>query len=447
MSAGSGPADKGHCAMNHARSAYSQELDVLYSLQKFGIKFGLSKTSNLLKALNDPHLDQRAIHIAGTNGKGSVAAFLSSILTRAGFRVGLYTSPHLVRFTERFQINGREIGQARATELMRLVREVMSDVEPPTFFEAVTAMALLYFAQEKTDLVILETGMGGRLDATNVVTPLLSIITNISMEHREYLGNTLLEMAFEKAGIIKPRIPLLTGATQPKVLNLFQDRCQELDAPFYRLGRDFTYRTTAHGLHYRGPGLDLARLQIGLQGRHQGRNAAMALAATELLRPHLPGLSRDALRQGLAEAVWPGRMHLISDSPRIILDGAHNPAAIKALARSLPRDFTYDRLILVLGIMADKDARHILGNILPVADQAIFTRPVYERAMDPQTLCDHAASWDLPKQVVPGLEQALATARTSAGQNDLVVVCGSLFTVGEALSILDPVNYPPEHLV
>lgn len=431
--------------MNPVSSEYSRELDYLYGLQKFGIKFGLSKTTNLLASLNDPHLNQDYIHIAGTNGKGSVASFLSSIMTRAGFRVGLYTSPHLVRFTERFKINGREISQARAAELMHRIRGVMSAQEPPTFFEAVTAMALLYFAQEKTDLVILETGMGGRLDATNVVTPLLSIITNISMEHREYLGSTLLDMAYEKAGIIKPRVPLVTAATQPKVLNFFQDRCKELEAPFFRLGKDFTCRNTARGLHYRGPELHLTNVSIGLPGRHQGRNAATALAAAELLKPRFPNLSEGVLRQGLAEAVWPGRMHLISDSPRIILDGAHNPAAIKALARSLPRDLAYQRLILVLGIMADKDARHILGNILPVADEAIFTRPVYDRAMDPHVLFAHAAAWDLPKQVVPDLEQALATAKGMARDKDLVVVCGSLFTVGEALSILDPVSYPPEN--
>jgi len=424
--------------MNRISSAYSRELDFFYSLQKFGIKFGLSKTSNLLAALGNPHLNLRAVHIAGTNGKGSVAAFLSSIMTRAGLRVGLYTSPHLVRFTERFQINGREIRPERAAELMGRVRGVMSEQEPPTFFEAVTAMALDYFAREEVDLAILETGMGGRLDATNVVAPLLSVITNISMEHREFLGSTLLDMAFEKAGIIKPRTPMLTGATQAKVLKHFQERCRELEAPYFRLGKDFTYRTSSGGLHFTGRNMRLANLQIGLPGRHQGRNAALALAATEILQPHLPALPDEILRQGLKQAVWPGRMHLISENPRIILDGAHNPAAIRALARSLPRDIAYNRLILVLGIMADKDARHILGNILPIADRAIFTRPVYERAMDPQVLCGHASAWDLPKQVEPTLEQALEAARNMARGDDLIVVCGSLFTVGEALTILDP---------
>jgi dihydrofolate synthase/folylpolyglutamate synthase len=365
-------------------------------------------------------------------------------MTRAGLRVGLYTSPHLVRFTERFQIDGREIGPDQAAELMGRVRAVMSEQEPPTFFEAVTAMALDYFAREKVDLVILEAGMGGRLDATNVVTPLLSVITNISMEHREFLGSTLLDLAYEKAGIIKPRVPMLTGATQAKVLQHFQERCRELEAPFYRLGRGFTYRSTTGGLHFSGRDMRLANLKIGLPGRHQGRNAALALAAAEILQPHLPRLTEEVLRQGLENAVWPGRMHLISENPRIILDGAHNPAAIKALAQSLPRDIPYHRLILVLGIMADKDARHILGNILPIADRAIFTRPVYERAMDPQVLCSHAEPWDLPKQVEPTLVQALDAARDMAREDDLIVVCGSLFTVGEALSILDPQNHPPE---
>lgn len=424
--------------------SYQQELNFLYSLQKYGIKFGLSTTKNLLQDLGNPHQGRKFIHIAGTNGKGSVATFLSSILQQAGLRVGLYTSPHLVRFSERFQINSKEISRQRLLKLSQELRRVIREKEPPTFFEAVTAMGLKYFADENTDLDIIESGMGGRLDATNLITPLMSMITNISLEHQDFLGNSLEAIAWEKAGIIKERVPLISGARQKKVQDLFQEVCREKNSVFYLAGRDFRTRKTASGLHYAGLGRKLNRLQIGLRGPHQARNAALALAGIELLADHGLNIEEKAVQTGLREAKWPGRMHLVSSSPQILLDGAHNVAAVQSLAKGLREVFSFDRLLLVIGVMADKDVGKILGHLLPLADRVIYTRPGYERAMEPEVLQEKGRIWQKPGEVVRPLSRALEKARQGAGEKDLILITGSLFTVGEAMSCLDPVRYAPD---
>ena len=420
------------------------ELDYLYSLQKFGIKFGLSATAELLQRLGNPQSGRRCVHIAGTNRKGSVAVFLASILQQAGYTVGLYTSPHLVRFRERFQINFQEIDREQVLRLARKVRRVIQEQEPPTFFEAVTAMALVYFAEADTDLDIIETGMGGRLDATNLVQPLITVITNVSLEHQAYLGTSLEAITREKAGVIKSGVPVVSGATQTKARQILQAAAAEHKAPLYFAGRDFRSRKTKTGLHYFGLNQRLNRLRLGLPGAHQAQNASLALAGMELLADQ--GISTDAAswRRGLEQARWPGRMHLLPGPPRILLDGAHNAAAVKSLSRALQQEWTFSRLLLVIGIMADKDAQAMLGALLPLADRVIFTRPVYERAMDPLRLQALGRAWAVPGEVIQPLERALEAARHWAGADDLIVVTGSLFTVGEALSCLDPVRYAPD---
>ena len=242
---------------------YEESVNYLYGLQKFGIKFGLSKTENLLEAFGNPHEGQRYIHIAGTNGKGSTAALMASVLREAGLKVGLYSSPHLIRFTERFNVNGKEMAEGEAHGLIHEMKRLFSPEEPPTFFEATTAMALVYFARENTDIAIMEVGMGGRLDATNIVNPMVCGITNISMEHREYLGNTLVEVAGEKAGIIKEGVDLITAATQPGVLELFEETARKKGAPFRRVGKDIRYRNSAHGLSFYGKNWRMEKTPAG----------------------------------------------------------------------------------------------------------------------------------------------------------------------------------------
>ncbi len=426
--------------------SYREALQYLYGLQKYGIKFGLSKTSNLLKAFGNPHRGQKYIHIGGSNGKGSVAAMLESILARSGLRVGFYSSPHLVRFTERFRINGQEMAPEKAAGITAELMQVIKPEHPPTFFEVTTAMALIYFAREKVDMAIMEVGMGGRLDATNVIRPLVSAITNISLEHQFFLGSRLMDIAKEKAGIIKRGVDLVTAATQPSVIRLFESLCEQKKAPFWRVGRDVRYRSDDTGFHYYGLRRDFKGLELVLKGQFQNRNAALSLAVIELLEGKGFKFSPHDIAGGLKDLNWPGRMQVVSREPLIILDGAHNPKAIRELARSITGGFAYDRLILVIGVMEDKDIAKIMRGILPIADYVIYTRPVYYRAASPERLLKEAAPLRKPGEVVPVLSKALEMARAMARPKDLVLVSGSLFTVGEAMTYFDPQKYRPDDL-
>jgi dihydrofolate synthase/folylpolyglutamate synthase len=307
-------------------------------------------------------------------------------------------------------------------------------------------MALVYFAQENTDIAIMEVGMGGRLDATNVITPLVSVITNISMEHQFFLGSRLLDIAGEKGGIIKEGIDVVTGATQPPVISLFKSISKRKGAPFWRIGRDVRYRTTEKGFNYYGTKRRFSGLHIGLKGRFQVRNAAMALAVLELLDDRGFKTSSGDIRKGLKKTIWPGRMQVVARYPDIMLDGAHNPAAVRALSDSIKAGFKYRRLILVLGVMEDKDVGQLVRGIVPLSDYVIYTRPVYPRAASPETLVAEAAPLGKPGEVVSRLTAALERARDMADPRDLIVVCGSLFTVGEAMTYFDPETHKGDYL-
>ncbi len=428
-------------------SAYEEALSRLYSLQKYGVKFGLSKTSNLLRAFGNPHHGQQYIHIAGTNGKGSVGAMLESILLKSGLKVGFYTSPHLVRFAERFRINKACIDRDQAAVLINEVYEATDKRESPTFFEMTTAMALIYFARSNVDIGIIEVGMGGRLDATNVITPMVSVITNIGLEHRQFLGNTIIDIAREKGGIIKGGIDVVTAVSQAPVNRLLQSLCEERGAPYWRVGRDVRYRRLASGLlGYYGVRERYTDLALGLKGKFQDRNAALCLLALEILKGKGITVSEDNIRLGLADPLWPGRLEIVSSRPTIVLDGAHNIAAMRSLADSIKRDFDFKDLVLVVGIMADKEISPILREILPLASRVIFTRPAYYRAAEPQRLKKFAEELGWTGEVRFPLSAAIERARTLADERDLILITGSLFTVGEAKSCLDPTGYPVEHI-
>jgi dihydrofolate synthase/folylpolyglutamate synthase len=417
----------------------------LYDLQKFGIKLGLSSTENLLQKLGDPHLGLRCAHLAGTNGKGSVGAMLEAALLAGGARVGFYTSPHLIHFKERFRLAGAEISEER---IMALAEEVWGAVdmrEPPTFFEFVTALAFLYYAREDAEWVILETGMGGRLDATNICRPAVTVITNIGLEHQEYLGTTLAAIAHEKAGIIKAGVPLVHGVGQPPARRVVEERAAELDAPAMRLGRDIRVRRAGDGsFSLAGARWRLSGLTTRLVGRHQPGNAGLALAAAEALALAGAPLTPELFRRGLAEARWPGRLERVDDpagGPPVWLDGAHNLPAARALLDSL--DVVRggrSPLVMVLGVMADKDYRAILAELVPAADRIVYSRPAYSRAADPRVLAAAAPAGAPPGEVAPTLAAALARARDLAGPGGAVLVTGSLFTVGEARAILQGIT-------
>ena len=426
--------------------SYEDAVAYLFGLQKYGIKFGLSKTSNLLEAFGNPHLRQKYIHIAGTNGKGSVAAMLEAILMKSGLKVALYSSPHLVRFTERFRIDGKEIHPGQVADLVRDLKRVVDPTQPPTFFEVTTAMALIYFAREKPDISIMEVGMGGRLDATNVIRPVASAITNISLEHQSFLGPSLTDIAGEKAGIIKPGIDLVTAATQSQVIKVFSETCKRRKAPFWRIGREIRYRRNGAKLNYYGLGRIERDLELGLVGKHQVRNAALALAVVELLEKRGFTVSSGHIREGLKETRWPGRMQVVSQKPLIILDGAHNPDAMRILVNSMRDAFQWKRLILVLGVMGDKDIPKIINRIVPIADYIIYTRPEYYRAAEPQVLMNEAGPFGKKGEVIPTIPEALNKAKDRSGPGDVILVTGSLFTVGEAIACLEPEAVQPDKL-
>ena len=419
--------------MQVGEESYDNALTYLYDLQKYGIKFGLSSTSNLLNRLGNPHEKLKAIHIAGTNGKGSTAAMLSAILVRAGMQVGLYTSPHLIRFNERFRLNDQDVGDREIIDIYNRVKDVVDEREPPTFFEMTTAMALSLFAEKEVDWTILEVGMGGRLDATNVVQPQITVINNVSFDHQEFLGFTLGRIAREKAGIIKRRVPLITAVKQPVALAIIKERCMALEAPCYRVGRQIKARSLGkQSFSYRGLEWRLDNLHLPLPGRHQVTNAATALGALEVLE-QLGQLDLDTeqVNEGLKTTRWSGRLEWFSQEPPVLLDGAHNNAGIVALRKALQQEYTYRKLILVLGIMEDKDLRGMLHKLAPLADHIILTRPKYERAAEPESLMEVAGEFVNRTELIRSVPDALKKAMTLVTSEDLVVVTGSLYFIGE----------------
>ena len=412
---------------------YQKSIAYLYGLQKFGIKLGLENISRLLSLFNNPHHEQTVIHIAGTNGKGSTAAFLASILSQAGYKTGLYTSPHLISFTERIRINDRSIGKKDVVRLTNAIKKQSSTIDNLTYFEFVTAMALLYFEEQHVDFSLLEVGMGGRLDATNVVDPLISIITNISNEHEFYLGNTLAKIANEKAGIIKKNGVVITGATQPTVRALFKKRCHMLNSRYYQLGRDFRCTPCRNEtINYYGLNQTLTHITLGLRGNFQAHNAALALSAAEILREKNYPIQEKALYAGLRTVSWPGRFESVTSRPLVILDGAHNTAAMKHLKTALFSSFDFKNLILVLGMMEDKAIRKMMRAIVPSADQVVLCKPRMDRAATTELLANEIKDLQAPCHHSDDVKQATRYAMSLAQADDLVCVTGSLFTVGEA---------------
>lgn len=401
---------------------YSEAIEFLYRLRLFGSTFGLENIRKLAALGGDPQDRLRFIHVAGTNGKGSTCAMLESIYRQGGLRTGLFTSPHLISFTERIQVNRERISEkdvARWTEF--IIRTLGgSDAERwpfrLTFFEFVTMMGLLHFMEERCDLVIWETGLGGRLDATNIVTPLASVITSIGLDHQQWLGSTLAEIAAEKAGIVKTGVPVIAAPNPPEVLAVFRKKAAEMNAPLFEAER---------------PGCNL---RLSLLGEHQQINAGVALETVRRLRDVLP-VSDEAVQRGLATTVWSGRLQLVQTARgRVLLDGAHNPDGVDVLVAALRQSFPGEELSMVLGFFQDKAWPDMCEKLLPLARRAWFVPVQSERAIDPaeaMKLCDTR---------FPGLDRvqakSLREALDAAIGQGLVLVAGSLFFVGEALEML-----------
>lgn len=413
----------------------SPALDFLMGLHRHGMKPGLERISELTGLLGRPHESCPVVHVAGTNGKGSTAAMIAAALCASGLRTALYTSPHLTSFNERVQVSGRKITGPELASAVRGVRKAagrMRSRGPLTFFEFTTALAFCHFRDKSADVAVIETGMGGRWDATNVVSPEVSVITSIGMEHERYLGTTLAQIAAEKAGIIKPGRPVVIGEDRPAALRALLRKARCSGSAAHVLGTDFSASGQPCSFDYSGfSGLELKGVATSLLGRHQVRNAACAIAAIEALKGRGLRIPVAAIRRGLRHAAWPGRLEVLSKRPLVLLDGAHNPSAARCLAEAL-KGFGKARLILVTGVMADKDMAGIFRELLPLASLAIFTRPVGERSAPTALLARKARPFRTPAIEIERVKDACALALSKAGPDDCVCVTGSLFTVAEA---------------
>jgi len=414
-------------------ATYSECLKSMYGLRRFGIILGLSTIRNILKELGNPQNRFAAVHVAGTNGKGSVAATLSAVLQAAGYKVGLFTSPHLVRFNERICIDNTPISDAQVAEACEAVGSIPFGKREPTFFEYSTAMAFHTFAKNGVDWAVVETGMGGRLDATNVIRPKVSIITNISLEHQQYLGKTIAQIAGEKGGIIKSGVPLVTGASQKEAFSVLNAIAASKSAPVLRHRDAFRVRRqTGGGFTYYGVNTVLRDLKTALAGNHQIENAALVLAACEILGNHAARLSETDIRKGLLSAKWPGRLQAVRSSPLVLLDGAHNSDAARTLKRYMTERLSGRSITMVIGILIDKPYRTMLRTLLPGCRRVILTRAKIDRALPPETLFPVAREIVPDTGLIPNVADAVEYAVKTTLPKDAVVVAGSLYVVGEA---------------
>ncbi len=418
----------------------------LYGLQKSGIKPGLERIGRLLSILDNPQRGYPSILVAGTNGKGSTARMLSTILTQAGYRTALYTSPHLLRFNERISIDNNQIG---GRELARLIWRLKDLVEKdmshcmPTFFEFSTAMAFEYFRQKRVDMAVIEVGMGGKFDATNVVAPLVGVITSVGHDHTEYLGRTIGEIACQKAGIIKRGMKVVTAVDDGEAKRVIEMVSKDRAVPLYSYGRDFTVeKIGSGGFVYRGEAT-IRCVRPGLKGDFQLKNAGCAIKVVELLSSMGYEVPQDAVVRGMENTRWQARFQVIGLHPLVVLDCAHNPEGALALRESL-EGIRFRRLILVTGMMKDKDIDAIMGNLSGVASTIICTRPAYWRSEEPERLKAVAERYGKETIVRKKVGQAVAAALGLADRDDAICITGSIFTVAEALRYLERKGYISE---
>ena len=427
--------------------SYEATLKRLYGLQRFGIKLGLETVSALLSELDNPQRRFHALHVAGTNGKGSVAAMTASILQAAGVRVGLYTSPHFLDFCERIKIQGIDVPHDRVVDLFARVQALPSFLVQPTFFEVATVMAFQYFAEEKVDIAVVEVGMGGRFDATNVCHSLGTIITNVSFDHERYLGSSLPAIAFEKAGIIKRRVPVVVGPAERDVYTVLQERAQHENAPLIAFGKEFLCVShDAGSFDVTGTRAEYLNLRCSLEGRHQAVNAACSVVALESsVMPHL-SISERVIRRGLESVSWPGRLERLQRRPLIFCDGAHNPAAAECLKihlQGLLDERNGRRLIVVIGMMQDKNLPAFLNALVPLADEVILTQIEHPRSAPVLALKRALPVVDVPVYERESPQTAIDLATRLAEEDDLVCVTGSLFLVGHVKSLMTGLTYEP----
>lgn len=403
-------------------------------------EFKIERVVAFLEQIGNPHHDYPTIHIAGTKGKGSVSAMLAAMAQAAGLRTALYTSPHLHTYRERMQINGEPIPRAEVATLLTEIRPAVESIEGLTLFEVTTGLAFLYFARQKVDLAVVEVGMGGRLDATNVVVPEVSIITSLSLDHTHVLGSTVSEIAREKGGIIKPGVPVVSAPQEPHALAVLEAIAAERSAPLTVVGRDWTWESLRYDLDGQtiavrrvGGGSDFAgTYDLALLGDFQRENATVAIATAEIL--HATGHSwatPATVHAGLQQVQWPGRMEVLQRDPPIVLDCAHNPYSAQTLVHSLDLWFPGTRWILIFGSSADKDVDGVLQPLLPISDHVLVTHSYHPRATAPDVLAEKCARFGKAAEIVVSPADALAAARARLQRGWGIITTGSIFLVSD----------------
>jgi len=419
---------------------HEEILKELYSLERFGIKLGLGNITELLHRIGDPHLKFPSVHVTGSNGKGSVCAFIDSIMREAGYKTGLYTSPHLIRFNERIRVGGREVPDDDVVRLYQMVKphaESMaaeSRAKQPTFFEITTAMASQYFAEQSVELAVVEVGMGGGNDATNVVRPEVCVLTRISLEHTDHLGKTIKRIATEKAGILKGGVPVVT--LDQEALPTIEERSKELACPLTVVGRDATYRragvsVAGQTVEYFGP--PEIHVSTTMAGAHQAENVALAIAATARLESRGWKIGECARQVGIARMRWPARFQIVRRSPVAVIDGVHNPGGAKSLVSSIQEYFPRSSPVFVMGMLADKDLGAFVDIVAPLASHVVTTRPKTERAYPPEEISGAFKKLNVSSEVVEDVPSAIRRGLELANANHPLFIIGSLYLAGDAL--------------
>ena len=424
---------------------YNEALAYLESLGTFGIQLGLKRIEALLAEMGNPERAFRSIHVTGTNGKGSTTALLTSILNAAGIRTGMYISPHLVDYPERMQLSGQEISQADFALVIRRTKVAAEAIqtagmESPTEFEVLTAAAFYWFASQRAEMVVVEVGLGGLLDSTNVIVPEMSLITNVTLEHTDRCGSTLAEIAAHKAGIIKPGVPVVTGASG-EALAVIEAKAAETRSDCRVLNRDFfvsDYSCNSSELSF---ALTIGAAQpqtyhTRLLGRHQADNAALAVCACQWLAEQEPRLTLAAIQAGVAKAIWPGRFEVFAESPVVILDGAHNPDGIRTLRQTLDDVYPARPIVFLVGVLADKDNAAMARILFRSCDRVVVVRPNSQRAAAAADIADEIAAGAVEAIAADSIAAGLAQARSWAGTEGIVCVAGSLYMIGEARQLL-----------
>lgn len=416
---------------------YSEALNYIHGALKFGTKLGLTNIRSLLELMGNPHKKLKFVHVAGTNGKGSTVAFISSILAKAGYRTGVYTSPYIERFTERMKINDVEISEQDLARITQFVKEkvemlIAQGGNHPTEFEIVTAIAFQYFYEKKCDVVVLEVGLGGRFDSTNVIDkPMVSVITTISYDHMDHLGNTLPEIAFEKAGIIKPGSDVVIYPQTAEVEKVFEDVCTERGAELHRA--DFSelkpesFNVDGQIFRYK----NYKDLRISLLGEHQTANAAVAIETIEILNNKGFSISESDIREGLTNTRWPGRLEVLNKDPVFLIDGAHNPQGAMVLRDALNKYFPEKEKIFIVGILKDKDYKAVIETIAPIASCFITVTPRSERALPAAELGKFIETCCKNVSVSDTIEEAVYASLKFSKENSIICAFGSLYYIGE----------------